>query len=256
MNLGEKIYELRNENNFSQGALADALQVSRQSISKWENNMAVPDLDKLIKLCDIFEVSLDELVGREEFERNTNVLISQSPTVAPHKISAYVLLGVTILGAIITLVTAPPAIYLCIPLLICTIICFKVKKHAWYWCVWAVYLSIYLYLLFGIAGYVMQIAEAIFMVIMTFLTYKSLTDIKFNMRKELRLLLLAVYIIFVFGTIVGTWFIHYSGISSELISTIFFDEWVYVVINFIKMIVLGIGMIHTVCLIREAKENK
>lgn len=256
MNLGERIYELRNQKNLSQGDLADALDVSRQSVSKWENNMAVPDLDKLIKLCDIFEVSLDELVGREEFERNTNVLISQSPTVAPHKISAYVLLGVTILGAIITLVTAPPAIYLCIPLLICTIICFKVKKHAWYWCVWAVYLSIYLYLLFGIAGYVMQIAEAIFMVIMTFLTYKSLTDIKFNMRKELRLLLLAVYIIFVFGTIVGTWFIHYSGISSELISTIFFDEWVYVVINFIKMIVLGIGMIHTVCLLREIKKNK
>lgn len=256
MNLGEKIYELRNKNNLSQGDLADALQVSRQSISKWENNMAVPDLDKLIKLCDVFEISLDELTGREKIEEKSNLEAPQSPIVPTHRISAYILLGTTILGAIITLVIAPPAIYLCIPLLISTIICFKVKKHAWYWCVWAVYLSIYLYLLFGIAGYVMQIAEAIFMVIMTFLTYKSLTDIKFNMRKELRLLLLAVYIIFVFGTIVGTWFIHYSGISSKLISTIFFDEWVYVVINFIKTIILGIGMIHAVCLIREAKENK
>ena len=84
MNLGERIYEFRNEKNLSQGDLADRLDVSRQSISKWENNMAIPDLDKLIKLSDIFEVSLDELVGREEFERNTNVAISQSPTVAPH----------------------------------------------------------------------------------------------------------------------------------------------------------------------------
>lgn len=256
MNLGEKIYELRTKKNLSQGDLADKLDVSRQSVSKWENNTAIPDLDKLIKLCDVFEISLDELTGREKIEEKSNLEAPQSPIVPTHRISAYVLLGTTILGAIITLVIAPPAIYLCIPLLISTIICFKVKKHAWYWCVWAVYLSIYLYLLFGIAGYVMQIAEAIFMVIMTFLTYKSLTDIKFNMRKELRLLLLAVYIIFVFGTIVGTWFIHYSGISSKLISTIFFDEWVYVVINFIKTIILGIGMIHAVCLIREAKENK
>ena len=64
MNLGERIYELRNKKNLSQGDLSDALDVSRQSVSKWENNMAIPDLDKLIKLSDIFEVSLDELVGR------------------------------------------------------------------------------------------------------------------------------------------------------------------------------------------------
>ena len=66
MNLGERIYEFRNEKNLSQGDLADRLDVSRQSISKWENNMAVPDLDKLIKLCDVFEISLDELTGREK----------------------------------------------------------------------------------------------------------------------------------------------------------------------------------------------
>ena len=108
--MGQIIRRLRKERNLTQEELAERLGVTYQAISKWENNMAVPDLDKLIKLSDIFEVSLDELVGREEFERNTNVLISQSPTVAPHKISAYVLLGVTILGAIITLVIAPPAI--------------------------------------------------------------------------------------------------------------------------------------------------
>ena len=71
MNLGERIYQLRNERNLSQGDLADRLEVSRQSVSKWENNMAVPDLDKLIKLCDIFEISLDELTGREKIERNS-----------------------------------------------------------------------------------------------------------------------------------------------------------------------------------------
>ena len=65
MNLGETIYRLRTKAGMSQDALAGALDVSRQSVSKWENNAAVPDLDKLIKLSEVFGVTLDELVGRE-----------------------------------------------------------------------------------------------------------------------------------------------------------------------------------------------
>ena len=62
MTLGERIYKLRTEKEMSQGDLADALEVSRQSISKWETNGSVPELDKLIKLSEIFGVSLDELI--------------------------------------------------------------------------------------------------------------------------------------------------------------------------------------------------
>ena len=62
MTLGENIYRYRTEKNWSQGDLADALDVSRQSISKWENNLAAPDLDKLIKLHVVFNVTLDELI--------------------------------------------------------------------------------------------------------------------------------------------------------------------------------------------------
>ncbi|MBQ9760498.1 MAG: helix-turn-helix transcriptional regulator [Clostridia bacterium] len=62
MNLGEHIYKHRTKNNLSQTRLAEELGVSRQSISKWENNSAVPELDKLIKMSEIFEVTLDELV--------------------------------------------------------------------------------------------------------------------------------------------------------------------------------------------------
>ena len=57
MNLGETIYRLRTERNLSQGDLADALDVSRQSVSKWENNSAVPELEKLIKMAQIFGIS-------------------------------------------------------------------------------------------------------------------------------------------------------------------------------------------------------
>ena len=62
MNLGENIYRYRTSRNLSQTSLADALDVSRQSISKWENNSAMPELDKLIKMSALFEITLDELV--------------------------------------------------------------------------------------------------------------------------------------------------------------------------------------------------
>ena len=65
MNLGENIYRLRTEQGMSQEALAAALEVSRQSVSKWENNSAVPELEKLIKMSEVFGVTLDQLVGKE-----------------------------------------------------------------------------------------------------------------------------------------------------------------------------------------------
>lgn len=63
MNLGENIYRLRTERNMSQGDLADALDVSRQSVSKWENNSSTPELEKLIKMSELFGITLDALVS-------------------------------------------------------------------------------------------------------------------------------------------------------------------------------------------------
>lgn len=63
MSLGENIYKLRTGKKLSQEDFASAMEVSRQSVSKWENDMAVPELEKLIKMAKLFEVSLDELVG-------------------------------------------------------------------------------------------------------------------------------------------------------------------------------------------------
>lgn len=65
MTLGERLVRLRNQKELSQDALAEMLGVSRQSVSKWETDASVPELDKLIRLSDLFEVSLDELVKGE-----------------------------------------------------------------------------------------------------------------------------------------------------------------------------------------------
>jgi transcriptional regulator with XRE-family HTH domain len=63
MELGKNIYRYRVERGLSQGALAEALEVSRQSVSKWENDAAVPELDKLLRMSRLFDTTLDELVN-------------------------------------------------------------------------------------------------------------------------------------------------------------------------------------------------
>ena len=66
MTLGENIVRLRTQKNWSQGDLADALEISRQSVSKWETDASIPELDKLLKLSELFGVTLDELVRGED----------------------------------------------------------------------------------------------------------------------------------------------------------------------------------------------
>ena len=62
MNIGERIYNLRTKADMSQGDLAEKLNVSRQSVSKWENNNSTPDIEKLVLLASVFGITVDELV--------------------------------------------------------------------------------------------------------------------------------------------------------------------------------------------------
>ena len=62
MTLGEKITHLRSVAGMSQEALADKLSISRQSVSKWEMDQVLPQIDKILQLCQIFNVSTDELL--------------------------------------------------------------------------------------------------------------------------------------------------------------------------------------------------
>lgn len=62
MTLGEKVQKLRKEKQMSQEDLAEKLKVSRQTISRWEQDQALPDLSNIIALGKIFSVSIDDLV--------------------------------------------------------------------------------------------------------------------------------------------------------------------------------------------------
>ena len=66
MILADKITELRKKRGWSQEELAEKVDVTRQSVSKWESAQSTPDLDKILKLAEIFEVTTDELLKAEQ----------------------------------------------------------------------------------------------------------------------------------------------------------------------------------------------
>ena len=69
MTLGEKLSKLRKEYNYTQEQLADILGVSRQSISKWESDIAYPETEKLVKMGKLFECSMDYLLNEDVSEK-------------------------------------------------------------------------------------------------------------------------------------------------------------------------------------------
>ena len=63
--LGEKLYLLRKNKNISQEEIAEILNTSRQAVSKWERDESKPDIDKLILMAKLFNVSIDYLLDYE-----------------------------------------------------------------------------------------------------------------------------------------------------------------------------------------------
>lgn len=75
MSIGERIIALRNERNISQGQIAKALNVSRQAVSKWENDLSSPDTLNLIRLADLLNTDVEYLA--------TGKSLPPSPSPAP-----------------------------------------------------------------------------------------------------------------------------------------------------------------------------
>ena len=69
MTFGEKLSKLRKEYNYTQEQLADILGVTRQSISKWESDIAYPETEKLVKMGKLFECSMDYLLNEDVVEK-------------------------------------------------------------------------------------------------------------------------------------------------------------------------------------------
>ena len=63
-NFANNLKKLRKDNNLSQEELALELGVSRQSVSKWESGQTYPEMDKVLQLCKMFNVNIDELLSQ------------------------------------------------------------------------------------------------------------------------------------------------------------------------------------------------
>ena len=88
MSFGEKLQQLRKEKGLSQEDLAHQLNVSRQAVSKWESQNGYPEIEKMILISDLFQVSLDYLM-KEDYEEHENETISSFHLMTQQNIEDY-----------------------------------------------------------------------------------------------------------------------------------------------------------------------
>lgn len=156
MTLGEKITALRNRSGMSQGDLAEKINVSRQSISKWETDGSIPELDKLLQLSELFHVTLDELVKGETIPQPAETAPPETPSVVVKSASTRKIVGTILLcfGALIVILLAflggfRGGLAFGAPFLLCGVICLSFQRNTGLWCAWAVFLTVNIYLRFA-----------------------------------------------------------------------------------------------------------
>lgn len=82
MSIGERISELRTTQKLSQGQLAEAMGVTRQAVSKWENDLSSPDTLKLIQLAEVLDTDVEYLAtGRNTVRRRPPVVLKTTEVV-------------------------------------------------------------------------------------------------------------------------------------------------------------------------------
>lgn len=87
MDFNNRLYQLRKQKGLSQEELANRLNVSRQTVSKWEVGDSTPEMEKLVAISDLFDVSLDVLVmGKEEKNEAKESKNSEFATVLNEKV--------------------------------------------------------------------------------------------------------------------------------------------------------------------------
>ena len=81
MDLGKNLYNLRKNKNLSQEEVAEKLNVTRQTISKWETNESKPDFDKILPICELFNITTEELlIGINTEKKELNETINNKNT--------------------------------------------------------------------------------------------------------------------------------------------------------------------------------
>ena len=150
MTLGQNIARLRTQKNLSQGDLADALDISRQSVSKWETDASIPELDKLLRLAELFGVTLDAARGEASDKESAGAYTAAAPAARRETrqiVGTILLCFGALIGILIMLFAGTLAGFiLALPLFVCGTICLTVRHRTGLWCAWVMYLMVELYL--------------------------------------------------------------------------------------------------------------
>lgn len=106
MEIGKKLKSTRLQKGLTQEAVAEKIQVSRQTISNWENEKSYPDIVSVINLSNLYEISLDELLKGDEcmlehLEESTNIVKSNKKLVAAIIVNIVFLLALMLLSCMI-----------------------------------------------------------------------------------------------------------------------------------------------------------
>lgn len=249
MTVGKRILKLRTAAGLSQEELALRLEVSRQSVSKWETDAALPELDKLIKLADMFHVSLDELACR------TAPVSSPESKPAPSKESAlpllhqriigYILLAASVIAGALLVVVADSdeerlALMAAVAVFVCSLICLFVRRGAWYWCLWVAFAPLILLTPFLVGmghAVVASVLRLVFYAAMAVVARKRLysTAVQVTTKRTAAiaagwLVLIAMYVLpIVMRTVYDTWMamflrylLIYAGIALMLTVTMLY----------------------------------
>ena len=106
MNLGDKLLELRKKKGLSQEEVAFELNVTRQTISKWETNQTTPDFDKIAPLCKLYEISTDELLTGKKTEVVNNDIENKKEKTIKNKLQKQIEEIITSITLIIYLIVS------------------------------------------------------------------------------------------------------------------------------------------------------
>ncbi len=263
MTFGEKLSKLRKENNYTQEQLADILNVSRQSVSKWESNMAYPETDKLICLARLFECSTDYLLKDECSNKNgrndkgvDSTVKADYPT--KQKIIGYILLAVSLIAGILIFLLAKSVeqLYVLAPVILsilaCSLICLFVEYKAGYWCVWVTFAPISLLSPF-LVGFSLLNGLKIFLlcfyIIMFFVAKKLFADKEISTSSKK-----SRFVIVFWVALIGLRIFSYLSATTTVITSAV-GLLPYSLLNLIMHIGVALLMTYTVCYVKNLKQN-
>ncbi len=128
--IGSRISALRKERGFSQEYVAEKLDVSRQAVSKWEQDLCAPDTYNLIALAELFSVSVEYIaVGKAETKSEAPATAPAPKTITVQQILGLIFITVGLLAALISLMTDALLFLVGIYLIVLGLLCLAIRKR-------------------------------------------------------------------------------------------------------------------------------